>query len=898
MDEGCAGFAGCRGCAGGAHGGPSCIEIERTLAEPKPQPPSAPARLCATVAWLRATVLRATVRSHASARLSRRKSRERLRALAVALASALLFVSPIAATAQSGSLRGVVVDAGSGAGLAGVAVTIEPAPGGLLAPGSRGAGLAAVRSVETNASGAYRFGDLVAGRYRLRVERLGYRVVTIDVEIRQPLEARVSVALEMAPVELEAVHVEDEALPPFRRVAGGPSEPEEARVYFERERQMQFLTSDARALTYADMIEGITLGETDVFRALQRFPGVATRDDYTAELWTRGAPWAQTRVTFDGLPLFNPVHAVGVFSGVAPEILGGVFFHPGVRPAALGEGAAGVVDLRSRPGSGEGDLRGAADISLASARLSLDQRPSERFAWIVSGRRSYLDVFTNGLDWFGIDDLDLPYAFHDVAARLDAQISNRSGIEASGIWEDDRLYGNVDGILEETTANWGNAAGRVTLHAPLGGLQSRHTFGFSRYRAVIRESPDSTILDRNQPWAEPETDNRIAYARFATELEPPSVEGRVAPWTAGYEVVAQHMRYDGPEPRFYPVKPDTTRRISGEGRTWTVAGWADARIQIGTRVTMAPGLRIEGGTRVRNGGSMRLAPRFAVQVRASDRTTISLAAGRSWQYLQALALAGPSAHPAFHASQFWLWAGEKAPAIRADIATIGAEHWFGTGWLGSMTAYRRRATGVTVPDPQPGGLERRPLFVIGENDAHGIELSLRKVAGRWTAALAYTAGESVMHAAGLTFPSVTDRARRIDATAVVRLVGGLRLAGAYAAMTGAPYTRVRSRLREDDCSLFGFECSAAPAQLEAQNVERTPDYRSLDASLTWTRALAAFEVSAYVQVRNVLNRNNASTYSGSVPIAVRTDRQQDIVWGDRFEAGLPRMPLIGARIAF
>ena len=820
------------------------------------------------------------------------------RGILVAASMVVLHAAPETALAQSGSVGGLVLDVGTRAPLAGVLVTLEIQPAGLIADVGRSSTLAPRRSVQTNEDGAYRFIEVSAGRYRLRVHQLGYRPVAVDVEIRQSTDARVSVGLEMSPVELEAVEVEDEALPPFRRVAGGRMEPAEARAWLERNRQAQFLTSDARVLTYADMIEGITLGETDVFRALQRFAGVSTRDDYTAELWTRGAPWSQTRVTFDGLPLFNPVHAVGVFSGVAPEILGGVFFHPGVRPAASGEGAAGVVDLRTRPGSGDGNLRGAADISLATARLSLDQRPSERFAWIVSGRRSYLDAFTNGLDWFGIDEIELPYAFHDLAARMDARLGDDYGLEASGLWEDDRLYGNLDDILEQTTANWGNATGRVTFHAPLGRFRSRHTIGFSRYRAVIREAPDSTILDGSKPWAEPESDNRITYARITTEIEPRIDQGIAAPWSAGYEVVAQRVRYDGPEPRFHPVKPDTTERISGAGSTWIVAAWVDARIRAGSRVTIGPGARIEGGTRVRNGGSIRVAPRLAVRIQASDHTAFSIAAGRSWQYLQALALAGPSAHPIFHASQFWVWAGSRTPALRADVATIGAEHWFGTGWLGSATAYVRRTDGVTLPDPKSGGLEDRPLFVTGDNLARGIEVSMRRVTGNWTAALGYAMARSEMKATGLTFLATTDQAHRLDAVAGVRLGASLRLAGAFTAVRGAPYTRVRSRIGAEDCSPFGFECSTAPARVEEPNAQRTPDYASLDGSLTWTRLLGGFEVSAYVQVRNVLDRNNAITYTGSVPALVRARRQQDIVWEDRFETGLPRMPLIGARIAF
>ena len=143
--------------------------------------------------------------------------------------------------------------------------------------------------------------------------------------------------------------------------------------------------SRATSATRHDVVDGVTLGESDLFRALQRLPGVTTRDDYTAELWTRGAPWSHTLVTFDGLPLYNPLHGVGVFSGVNPDVVG-AFFFPGARPAAIGGGAAGVVELASRPPTVDEELRGIAEVSLVSARATLD-RGSPR-GWLAAGRRS------------------------------------------------------------------------------------------------------------------------------------------------------------------------------------------------------------------------------------------------------------------------------------------------------------------------------------------------------------------------------------------------------------------------------------------------------------------------------------------------------------------------------
>src|SRR5437762_272194 len=145
------------------------------------------------------------------------------------------------------------------------------------------------------------------------------------------------------------------------------------RVDMERDRQRRYLASDVRGLTAADLLEAQTVGEPDVLRALQRLPGVTTRDDFTAQLWTRGARWSDTRVYFDGLPLFNPVHAAGAISAVQPEAIGAAYFHPGVRSAALGEGAAAALELSSRAAA-DTAWNGAAEVSVISARATVARR--------------------------------------------------------------------------------------------------------------------------------------------------------------------------------------------------------------------------------------------------------------------------------------------------------------------------------------------------------------------------------------------------------------------------------------------------------------------------------------------------------------------------------------------
>jgi hypothetical protein len=822
------------------------------------------------------------------------------------LAAAIVMIGFVAGSAVAqtppvaGALAGRVLDAQTAEPVAHALVTLEALPGGLLVEVRAGAVASLFRSQLTGESGAYRFQDVAPGTYRLRVERLGYRAVAVEVEVRRPADAAVSIALEYEPVLLEPVRVGQRARTLFATTFGdgaAAAAADEARIATERLRQELFVGPDTRVLTYDDVADGLTLGEGDVFRALQRIPGVGTRDDYSAELWTRGAPWPHTRVTFDGVPLFNPVHAVGVLSAIAPEVLGTVIFHPGVRPAALPGGVAAVVDLRTRPGGGSGELRGGADVSMASAKLALEQRLEGRGAWLIAARQSHLGVLRGGLGSLGLDTVDLPFVFRDIAGRADAALGESARLEASGLWEEDRLDGDVAGILERTTARWGNAAGRVTLRTELGGLELSQSVGASRF-AVRTDAHELLARDPGRAWTEPASRNRIEHLLLGGELAPVT-RGRPASWAIGYDVAWKNIDYDGPLPRAYAVKPDTARRLVYD-RALRVAGvYADARLgAAGGRLTLNPGVRLES-VGYDGGGALRPAPRLAARLALSPAQSVSVAAGRSWQHVQALALAGPSIHPAFHASHFWMWADGRTPALRADIASIGTERWLGNGWLASAAAFVRHAGDLVVPDPTPGRLGSRPMFVTGENRARGIELSARRIGVRWSAAFGYTRGESEVEAGGLRYASPADRREIVDAMAALRLPAGLRAAAAYTAMSGAPFTRAYARLPAD-CQDFGFGCdNPTGSWIEKPNAERTPSYRSLDVMLQWSRTFGGAVVGAYVQVRNLLDRDNASTYAGSAP-AGRIDTRDGfvILWDDRFERGLPRLPLAGVRVRF
>lgn len=816
---------------------------------------------------------------------------------------ACLALAPLApARAQTADpqtvVRGRVLDAGTGDGLASATVRLLSLPDS----GSAGArdtdGLdPAAAPVVTDEDGGYRFQGLPPGRYLLVVERLGYRPGTVGVRVGRPGRARVSVGLEVEPVALQPVSVRGRAASPYDRAGRSAA----GSVPAIRLRLQRYLTPDVRGLTHRDLQETVTLGQTDLFRALQRLPGVSTRDDWTAELWIRGAGWDQTRVVLDGLPLFSPIHGAGLFSGVNADAIGSVYLHPGVRPARLGEGGAAVLELGTRPAEEPG-LHGFGELSLVSARVALDQR-LDHGGWMVSGRRTYLDWLTGGLETATASgNLAIPYRYTDVTGRADWDLGPETTLEASGIWATDAMTGDVPDVVQGSHITWGNRAGRVTLDAPIGNMRTRHTVGVTAYHAVADTIP---VAPEHRMFSAPRInplEHRLTYAVLRGELLPD------APWDAGYELAHQAVHAVGTPPSPYIGNRitvlDSLRMEDGLTR---LSAWLERRWR-GGPVELDAGLRAETGSPVRDTGPVRLAPRLRLRWNVADGLTIGIAAGRSHQYAQSpvpigLPL-GVSDTPLFPAGAFWMLAGDSVPALQSDLATVGGELWLGRRTLLSVNGYVRRGAGLLVTDPRQGLAVDRPIYVTAEERARGVEAGVRRVAGRWTGSVGYSLAWADLEAEGLRYPSPQDRRHSIDVTSRLRLTDGLALAAAFSYASGAPYTRFIT------LQLDPYPEPATPV-LGKPNARRMAAYASLDLSLDWTKRFEGWSLGLFLQVRNALNRANTASYIGSQQWSCgeeATERRDDGLYcfpsgrraplRDEFLMAIPTMPLIGLRLRF
>ena len=815
-----------------------------------------------------------------------------------------------------GVLSGRVLDIATSEALPFTRVTLVPQPTGVLPTSVTESNfLVAARSVITDSRGAYGIPGVVEGSYRLYVRRIGYRPAILDLDLEGNAGLHLSVGLTVAPIRLEPLNTTAPDDTFGRDEAARPDENWD-RAERERWRQDTFLESDVRAMSYEDVVEAVPLGETDILRALQRLPGVTTRDDWTAELWVRGAPASQTRVQFDGMPLFNPVHAGGLTSAVSVDGLGAVFLHPGVRPAHLGGGGAAVVDMKSRSAGGTGDVKGHAHLSTSNLGVQVERRWNDgRVGTLIAARRSGFNRTRDLVrDPDGLSP-EIPNDYADVLGRVDVDIGKGRALEFSWLWERDWIDGAIAGGPAGNTSTWGSLVAQSTFQIPLAGGIYRQTLGFSHFGSVVRQIVPKTPLAAfdSLPTQEP-TNNKILYASLNGNWTLPDASGLGPKWRWGYNLFHEGVSYRGAPPNPYSI-PVYLYTAEIDGQVEGIKLWAERWWRPSDQLTIRAGLRLQFDGFESVGGLLderiqivdgQLSPQLALRYGVTDRLSVSVATGRHYQYEQAIAPSGLRFGPGLSSSPIWILPPNARSAARTDMSTVGMEYWLGETWLASANYYDRSISGLGIPDPHPGPIEDDVFTVPADNHAKGVELGVRRLVGRWTGSLGYTLAQSTYDAHGLRFPAPSDRRHKLDVTAMARILdrfasGSMRVGATFTAASGAPFTRIHPGWY--DCTNYvpGGHCtSLVPTLVEQPNAERSPWYSGFNVLIDWSRSFNGWNLGAHMQIQNLLNAPQAVTYAVNAPLCRRPSNNSAFCGAaeDGFLPGLRRHYELGLRLAF
>ena len=152
--------------------------------------------------------------------------------------------------------------------------------------------------------------------------------------------------------------------------------------------------------------------EADVMRSLQMIPGVKTSNDISSRYYVRGGASDQNLVLLDGVTIYNPFHALGIFSIIDPEIINNVQFYKGTFPVEFGGRLSSVMNIKTNDGN-KYSYSGSATASFLTGKVLLEG-PIPDGSFIVSGRKSYFgQVMKNFLN-----NQSAPFDFYDLSMKL------------------------------------------------------------------------------------------------------------------------------------------------------------------------------------------------------------------------------------------------------------------------------------------------------------------------------------------------------------------------------------------------------------------------------------------------------------------------------------------------
>ncbi len=702
----------------------------------------------------------------------------------------LLFTGIAAAEDRKFTISGQVTDSASGEDLIGATVYVSELKTGTSA----------------NVYGFYSI-TLPQGEYHLVYSFVGS--VSHKVQIKLDKDVKLDVQLEGDAKELEEVVVTAER----KDVNVTKAEMSTTRLSMQTIQRIPVL-----------------MGEADVIKAIQLLPGVQSTSEGSSGFSVRGGGHDQNLILLDEATVYNASHLMGFFSVFNNDAIKDVKLYKGDIPANYGGRLSSLLDIRTKDGNNQ-HLTATGGIGTIASRLTLEGPIfSDKATFIVSGRRTYADLF---LKLSSDEDMrNSVLYFYDMNAKLNYRINNNNRVFVAGYFGRDKFGNN----------NMGMGYGNQTFTA-----RWNHTFSprlFSNFTVVggfYDYQMKSTEGQTGFTW----TSKMQNYGLKSDFSWFPSPNNSVK---FGY-----HVTYHRFSPQDISGDENSIIKASANPKEYALehALYASNETTIGERLTLKYGLRYVLFQNIGNGETMnylsdysvsesktyrkgefynnqqRLEPRLGAVYRFNDVHSVKGSYSRTSQFIQ---LASNSA--AGTPMDIWFQASQNVRPQICDQFVLGYFRNFASDmYEASVEVYYKDMQDVVDFKDHADlllsdDLEQEIRF--GKGEAYGVELMLRKNSGRLTGWVSYTYSTSRRQIDdindGQWYRSPFDKPNNISIVANYELSRKWMISANWVYASGTPVTYPTGR--------FLVENNYVPIY-SGRNEYRYPAYHRLDLSATW-----------------------------------------------------------------
>ena len=739
-----------------------------------------------------------------------------------------------------------------------------------------------ILSTETDAAGRYVFGSLKPGiRIRVQVAAAGYKTVSKEVVVPDKNRNLADFVLEPAPAaERQGTGLSALGTAP---------------------------DSDRVSMRPDDSASFPSLGQGDVFRALQFLPGVVASTERSEELYVRGGTPGENLVTLDGFTLYPLDHVFGALSPYNMSAVGRADLSRSPLTAADGGRLAGTLRLAGQANPA-GKATGSVEVSVLGIGGVISAPLGNRGSVLFGARRSPpASLYNSTLEYFtpggsiaarerevrlsdGTTEAAPDSVFYDLNGKVDLKLTGKDRLSVS-------LYGGRDDLNNSRDLPMG--ASPTTLHAvdgsyrtpadayvQVGDLRTWKGFGASGAWARQWTPAVSTTLSVGHSTFENATDQSSPLI-----IVPTGEDDTFAALRAGYQGLNESNRIQDTTLRFdtlirlgfahalslggeiasldadYTLRQEAFVPSGGSGGAVTelvdvlrledsgrlITAFAQDTWRPWSRLAVTPGVRLThydlaGVTYAepRVSGAYQVTPIFRVTGAASiDHQAVNRIVREDRDH-------GDGA--------FWALAdGASIPIAQVRQVTGGGSVGL-RGLRFDFGAFYKEYEDLTLFAPRllPGEAPTAASALLhqGSGTAWGLEAFFERSTDVNTLRVGYTMSRVEYTYPSLedgTFPASHDRPHEFKVTDAARLWARFILSGAWVVSSGQPYTPAKS-IRQ---VWFPSGGTAYGVVFGTTNSSRLRTYHRLDLSLRRDFRFGAMRSTVGLTVFNVYNKTNA-----------------------------------------
>ncbi len=587
-------------------------------------------------------------------------------------------------------------------------------------------------------------------------------------------------------------------------------------------------------------------GEVDILKTIQLKPGIASGSEGRTGLFVRGGSPDQNLIVLDEAVVYNPNHLFGFFSTFNADAVKNVDIYKGGFPAEYGGRVSSVIDVKLRDGNDK-KFSGSGGIGLITSRLTLEGPIiKDKSSFIVSGRRTYVDIFTRAVNSANEDNEDFnaipDYYFYDLNAKVNYSLGERDRLFLSGYFGRDKFGFEDDQFT--FGFDWGNATGTARWnHIFSQKLFSNTTFTFSDYDYEIS--------------------NELTGFSFSLGS---SVQDASLQSDFYYAMSNNHDIKFGASVIRHQFDVGRLKAGSDDGEVNFSAGDELTGLQFGAYISdeMNWGDRLKANLGLRFSGFhnqttyLGLEPRAAFNYSLTDNLSLKASYARMMQYVHLVSTAS-LALP----TDIWYPSSETVrPQISNQVA-VGGALLLGNGYyLTNEYYYKLLDNQIEFANFAElfanDNLEEE--FLFGEGYGYGMELGFEKKVGKLQGWLGYTLSyvrrrEFASINGGREFFPAFDRRHDITAVAIYKFNEKYSLSATWVYGTGDRVWVPVSRIVHQGAPGADVEPFVTQYQ-EPRNDFRQPAYHRLDLGLVINFFPSWGESDLTISIYNVYDRRN------------------------------------------